>query len=187
MTDILLQFHIVPEELLSLVSRFIKQDGAGLLKVSYPPFQAAEVVPATMAEELRDAAVCSVALTDGRPTLPASGMLGLLASNPGALVIDIGRVTSKGLTESALSARTDNVRLLARWRRIANELRKITRTGVTAVNPDTGATAPARNHRFSVGAKALEQQGVPMIALGNGVLLRFDTDTDRLGSTSNKQ
>jgi hypothetical protein len=143
--------------------------------VKFPPFEACQVDREAIETAFTDDSVERIFLTLRPPVLPAIGMNDFLSRNPDALILDIGRQSESGLKESWLSARTDNKEAISTWRRLAKKLRAMTRTGVTAVNPKTGATARLKDHRFSEGAKLLESEGFPMLPVAGSARLRFES------------
>lgn len=165
MPAIELEFHALPEEVLPLVVAFVDDASAYVAAIHFPPYRAFAVDRASLEETFLDPSVRDLAFTTSVPSLPLVGTKQFLDQNPGALSLDIGRRDEGGLRESWLTARTDDQADLAVWRKLAARVRKITRTGATVVNPATGATARARNHRFSVGAKALARDGIPMLTI----------------------
>ena|SRR5215469_15463485 len=169
MAGISIQFHAIPAEILPVVRSFVEQVKAHIVSVRFPPFSAVEVEPKQL-EELFDDASVNFMLTLQPPVLPASNILEFIDHNPGALTLDVGRRSAKGLEESWLSVRTQDMDAVAVWRKLAKLLRSMTKAGATAVNPTTGATGVIRDHRFSPGAEALERQGVPMLVPGKSLL-----------------
>jgi hypothetical protein len=178
MADILIQFHALPAELFDLVKQSVARFQLTLVGIKYWPFEALEVDPEELSTELgRDGVLYDrLVFMLGKPSLPASGNMDFADHNPDNLALDIGRPTGRGLDESALAARTSNRRALSVWREIAKDLKRITEEGAVAVNPETGATAPMRRHRFTRGALELQARGVPILPLG-GCLLRLGDDT----------
>jgi hypothetical protein len=174
MTDILIQFHALAEEMLDVTRAFARDEGVHVSAMRFPPPTAQSVGPFELEKTFEDMSVSGVAFTIDPPRLPAAGSYDFLKHNPDALLLEIGRLESGGLRESALSARTENTVALAKWRILAKRLRKILRAGATAVNPDSGATARLRNHRFSSGAKSMQQRGTPMLPAAGGALIMFD-------------
>lgn len=179
MSDISIQFHALPEELLPLVEQSVREHRLHVVKMRFFPFEAVEVSPEQLSSVFADSAVGRIALTVTPPDLPANNEMRFLDQNVGALVLDVGRQEKKGLGESWLAARTDDEELLSIWRSIAKRLKAMTKAGAVAVNPATGAEAPVRNHRYTEGAKALETKGVPILPVGGKNRLR-------LGSPSKK-
>jgi hypothetical protein len=173
MTDILIQFHALPEELRPLIHWSMEELGVHITAFRFWPFQAVEVRLDTLDAPLLDPSIRELALTLEAPTLSIANMNAFLDLHPAALRLDIGRRSEKGLAESCLSCRTWDARSLEVWKKIARKLRGITKAGAIATNPDTGATARSRNHRYTVGAKALDDAGVPIMPVAGGNVLHF--------------
>jgi hypothetical protein len=173
MTDLSTQFHAVLDELMALVSTFVHENSIYITAIRFPPFRAFQVDKANVESLFLDNSIERIALTLRPPTLPASGMNDFLDHNGDALILDIGRQSDAGLKESWLTARTNDANALRTWRTLAKRLRAMTKTGVVAVNPQTGATTRLREHRFSEGAKSLEAAGVPMLPVAGSARLRF--------------
>lgn len=142
--------------------------------MKYFPFAVEEVTaeemgrisdPGSLYEEL--------GLTLKQPTLPAKDNVDFYVNNPARLRITLARKAPEGLRQIGLSARTDDADALAIWKKIARRLKDMTRTGVVVLNPDTGATVPARTFRYTAGAKAMASTGVPMLPLAGGNLVIF--------------
>jgi hypothetical protein len=174
MADILIQFHALPEELVALAQACIRDLALHGVAMRYFPFAAAEISNQQLPALFAEGAWRRLALTTTPPSLPAASALKFEDQNPDCLIIDIGRRTSRGLEESSISARTSDERAFGAWRQVAKRLKAITQAGAVAVNPDTGATAKVRNHRFTKGAKALENEGVAILPLAGGCVLRLN-------------
>jgi hypothetical protein len=174
MTDLSTQFHALPDEFMALVSPFVHENGIHVTAIKFPPFEAYQVDKATISSLFHDNSVKRLFLTLHPPILPASGMNDFLARNGDALILDIGRQSKAGLKESCLAARTNDLDALKTWRKLASKLKAITKAGAIAVNPTTGATSRDRNHRFTAGAKALDDQGVPMLPVAGSAVLHFE-------------
>jgi len=173
MADITLQFHALPEELLPLFRAFVEAEQWHSSAIVMQPFAARSLSVEDLAEAFADPRVWRVLATFAPPDLAATTMNNFLDRNPDALQLELGRKTATGLQESWLTGRTDNPERLAAFKRMRRKVEKMTRTGVTAVNPDTNASAPAKTRRFSEGAKALEQQGVPMYPIAGKSRYKF--------------
>jgi hypothetical protein len=173
MADISIQFHATLDEIVPLLRSFVDETDVSLCAIKYSPFQAIPMEKPDLEAILQRSDVPQVAFTLARPFLPANGMMHFLDQNPAALLLDVGRKVEAGLQESCLSARTSDKTTLAVWRRLSRRVIAATRTGVIAVNPKTGETAPLRSHRFSNGAKALERAGVPILPVAGTARLRF--------------
>ncbi len=174
MSDISIQFHATPDELLLLVQDFVQDARIFVSAIKYEPFKVIPVENQALVLVLHQTDVERLAFTIKRPVLRGNGMMGFLDRNPSALLLDIGRRVDAGLQESGITARTSDKAVLGIWRKLSRRIIAATRTGVTAVNPQTGATAPVRSHRFSDGAKALERAGVPMLPVAGTARLRFE-------------
>jgi hypothetical protein len=175
MADILIQFHALPEEVAQLIKQCVLDFDLCVAAIKWFPFEV-ENVDATRLDE-----VLSPASPYSEMALSTSGPLSLSSKwgefwdrNPDKMRITIGKRSPRGLEESSMSARTSDERALGIWRQVAKRLKAITQAGAIAVNPDTGATAKVRNHRFTKGAKALESEGVPILPVAGGCVLRLD-------------
>jgi hypothetical protein len=174
MADLSIQFHALPDEIIPLVCSFLDEVQACVSAIKYRPFLVTAVDRAKLSTVLGNVKVDRVAFTLASPALPARGMLEFLDRNPDALVLDVGKVLDIGLQESWLTARTHDAATLSAWRKLSKRVLAATATGAIAVNPQTGATAPARGHRFSTGAKAMDRAGVPMLPAAGTARFRFN-------------
>lgn len=93
----------------------------------------------------------------------------------GALMLEIGPLTTEGLKESWLTsmAAGDTEKL---WRRVVKLMKDQTEAGAYAVNPRTGARGFVRNHRFSKAAKELAASGVAMLPVAGSAIYQFDDE-----------
>ncbi len=173
MADISMQFHATEDELVPLVREFVGETGVSVCAIKCRPFEVTAVKQEVLEAVLKSPDVPRVAFTITHPELGAKGMMQFLDQNPGALLLDIGKETDAGLQESGLTARTDDQATLVIWRKLSKRVMAATRTGVTAVNPQTGATAALKGHRFSEGAKLRERAGVQMLPVAGTTRLRF--------------
>lgn len=173
MSDMSLQFHATPEELLPLVRAYLVEVGDQVSALRYHPFRAALIDRAELDSVFDDPSVRRIVMTAYAPELAVAGRMEFLDRNPSALQLDVGRNSPAGLDESWLTGRTEDKERLKTWKKLLSKIRAITRTGVVAFNPDTGATAVVKGHRFSEGAKALERQGVPILTAARKPGLMF--------------
>ncbi len=172
MADISIQFHALPEELLSFVRGFVADFGLSVVALRYRPFDAHEPSESRLndcfsVESLHKRLHFAL----GKFTLPAANELDFGDKNPGSLRLDVGTLCEGGLAESWLSSRTEDPESIAVWKKIAKRLRSLTEQGATAVNLKTGAMGPAKGHRFTDGAKRLEATGVPMLTI-TGIVMK---------------
>jgi hypothetical protein len=174
MSDLSIQFHALPGEIAAVLLPFVAQSGARLTLLRTAPFESFRVEPSMLESALQDVSVNRVVLTLTDPVLTQAGPNDFFERNASALVWEIGRRNDQGLQESWLWARTDDKHVLQIWRSFAKQLRAVTRKGVIAVNPKTGATGRLKEHRFTDGAKSLEREGVPMLPAAGTSRLRFE-------------
>jgi hypothetical protein len=173
MADISIQFHAVPEELLQFVEQCVIEFNLHVVAMRFFPFEAIKLAGGHLEESFADASPYKrLAFTLSEPVLPVANELDFAAKNPDALRLDIGSRGKTELKESWLSARTENSEAIAVWKKIAKRLKDLTEKGALAVNPKTGDSGPARWHRFTPAAKALESSGVRMLAI-TGIVMRL--------------
>jgi hypothetical protein len=173
MADLSIQFHALPEEILPLLASLAEESQAFIMALTFSPFCVERAEPSMLASLLESPRIDRIAFTCGAPVLAVRGMNDFLDKNSDVLLVDIGRLGDSGLRESWVTARTADSASMRRWRHFARRIRAITRTGVAAVNAQTGAMANLREHRFSAGAKELERSGVPMLPAAGTSRLKF--------------
>ncbi len=168
-----IQFHALPGELASFVEQCMGEMRLNLIAVTFPPWTARVAALKEISEVLRSGGCIEMILCEEAPLLPIATQTELFKKHPRALTIVIGQQNAEGLRQSVLSCGTDGPPISAVWKRIANKLRAATKAGALAVNPDTGAVSRTRNFRFTPGAKALCDQGVPILPLAGGTFLKL--------------
>ena len=173
MPDISIQFHGTIEEAVSLLDKFAKSTAFYATAVRFPPFSAETVKHELLANVVGERNVQTLVLTLQPAALPAATMGVLLDNNPGALLLDLGRLTKAGLEESCLAARALTPKQAEAWRPLVRSLKAHTKAGAVAHNPDTGASVHLRAHRYTEGAMRLNNSGVRMVAAGGGNSLTF--------------
>ena len=175
MADISIQFHALPEELFFFVEEVIRDFRVNLVAMQLRPFKLKEVSATNIQNFFaKEPTFRRLAFLVGEPVLPSVHELDFANKNPDHLRLDVGMKTDRGLCQSWLSARTENHDAMAVWKKIAAHIKKTTKQGVTAVNPKTGATSNMKSFRYTAEAKALAEQGVPMLPIAGASLLRFD-------------
>ena len=179
MADISIQFHALLEEQRNFVKQCVSDYGLHVVAIMYFPYEAVEMDSPALPEVFSDASpVREVAFTLGHPNLPAKGNMEFWEKNPDVLRLQIGSKSEKGVEESHLSARTENATTFAVWKKIAKRLKSMTEKGALAVNRKTGDTGPARGHRYTAGAKALEASGVLMLDIRGVIILKLGQTVD---------
>lgn len=169
----MMQFHATMDELLEFVHGCVADYELRIAGIKEHPFRAFPVVPSDLDSVFRDETVSRLALALTPLFVQAETFLKFSDRNPDAFILDIGRLVDGGLKESCLSARTSRGDELATWRKVANRLRKISRTGAVAVNPKTGASVHVNDHRFTEGALTLQRNGVVMLPVAGTATYTF--------------
>ncbi|HEU5070309.1 MAG TPA: hypothetical protein VFV96_07840 [Verrucomicrobiae bacterium] len=174
MSSISIQFHATPDELAEFVNKISFGFDIHVIGMSFPPFQAVELFGKHIEEAIRNGTFWRIAFTEFAPNLPVETQKEFGEKNPKSLYLDVGRLTANGLGESWLACRTIDVQIPVAWKRVQAELRSITKSGATAMHPD-GASIRVRNHRFTPGAKLLNDNGVPMLPIAGTTMLKLGT------------
>ncbi len=175
MADISIEFHATEQELAEWLVQWCSVGDITLVAMTFEPFSVKEVKLSEILAVLRDHDVRRLCLFASEPTLDVHSKVEFERANDDELVLDVGRVSEEGLGESWLACRSDNTDALAKWRHIAKDLKAKTRAGVTAINRQNGVSAFYKSHRFSQGAKELEDAGTPMLPIQgpNGPVIRL--------------
>jgi hypothetical protein len=164
MPNISIQFYATPMEILSLVKEAIVNFKLHAVAMRFRPFEAREVDPAELDSYFSDSSEFRRwAFTVDTPYLHVEHELDHNDKNPDHLRLQVGKLNTSGLEESWLSCRTDNEPSYCIWKMIAKKLKKMTLSGVTATNRLTGESGEYKSVRYTIGAKALEHQGVIML------------------------
>jgi hypothetical protein len=173
MADIIIQFHATTDEIEGLVMHVVRTESLFVTARWHWPFRAILISESAVSEVLRDPTMDDLVFTTQQPALSGKTSLKFLDDNPGALLLDIGRLTKDGLKESCLSCKSAKEQDVVIWRRVASQLRKKTMAGVTGFDPVSGASSFYRAHRYTEGAKELSTQGIRIRSLGNRIELRL--------------
>jgi hypothetical protein len=167
------QFHALPEELVQFVREQVAEFGLRVATVRHFPYRMEELDTKDLLEAFADPTVYSLVLAVPPLVAPVNDLNDLLQKNPGALLLDIGRRTENGLRESWIRARASAPDVVKVWKKIFSRFKRVTRAGATAINPATGATSRARDHRYTEGAMALNREGVAMLPMAGTAILRL--------------
>ena len=166
MPDISIQFHALPEELLSFLRQIVSEFNLHVVALRFRPFSASEIPVGQFDHLFSDQSTSKrFHFSQDKPVLSVADELEFSDKNPDSLRLDVGSRGEEGLRESWLSARTENATALATWKKIAKQLKGMTVQGATAVNPNTGASGSVKGHRFTEGAKRLEAIGFPLLSI----------------------
>jgi hypothetical protein len=174
MPDISIQFHAIPDEMRDFAEEIVHDFSLHMVAMKFFPFEAVEVKPNDIARVFSDESPYrEFMFTVTDPVVEGTGNMKILDENPGALRLTIERKTKEGLGQSGLDVRTDDPALLPIWRAVARRLKGMTKAGVTIVNPITGDRGWYRTFRYSSGAKAWADSGIPILGLGGFHRLDF--------------
>lgn len=155
------------------MEEWVREMKLHVIAINFPPFQATEISAASLSEETLNNFKRFVVTLD-KPNLDGvTKGSQVYEKNPRSLTLDVGKQTAKGLSESYLAYATDDATAKKHWKRIASDLKKFTKTGAIAFDPESGAKSLLRNHRYSEGAKRLSDAGVPILPIAGGSLLRL--------------
>lgn len=170
MSDISIQFHALPEELIPLLEQWVADYALHVVALQSKPFIAFETQQGAL-REVFDSGVVRLAFTLVAPDLSAKTSNEFADKNTNKMLVEVGRLSSSGLGESWLTSRATDKAASSTWQKIARKLRAVTKQGVRAINPKTGESALLKHHRYTGGAKALDEQGVVILpAAGTSVL-----------------
>lgn len=165
MASISIQFHAVPEELVAYVDGFVEEFGLFVVGIRFFPFEMLELTQMDLPNViLSDATVKELAFSIGIPPISATNALGFSQSNPNCSYMDIGRISEVGLEQSCFSATAVDRSVLDVWKKLARRLRALTKTGVCAVNLNTGESVSIKSFRYSKGAIEAEASGISILS-----------------------
>jgi hypothetical protein len=167
MSNITLQFHADPDELLhTLLPAWIKGHSLSIATERFTPIYHVELVNPALIPALPKGGVDQVALCRGPINTAVRSSMEFLKANPDCLWVTLGRLDDEGLRESVLGAFASDQDGLKTWRHIRRRATASLRKGAEVVNPVSGARGEVPNHYYSDGALALAKRGVSMLAFG---------------------
>lgn len=172
MPDIQVKFHALPTELLALVHMAVDELGLHVIGVAFPPYRARELARDEIDDAIVNGPYHRFLLTEFPLPEPVDSQDELGEHVPEGLYLDVGRLRSDGLGQSWLAVRTSSAPMDPKWKKIAKALREMTKAGALAVAPD-GTSSPSRNHRYTAGAKELNDRGVSMRPEGGNVVMKL--------------
>lgn len=165
-----IQFHAFPEELSDIFGDIIAEQSLHLTGTAFPPFHIVVQTRGSLSSVIAHEDVERVVVTETPVDSSATSMNKLLEQYPGALLLNVGRLTERGLSESRIST----VDTTGRWKGFADRLRKRTRAGATATTPGTTFVSRNRAHRYTQLAQESNAKGVIMIPVAGMAILKFD-------------
>jgi hypothetical protein len=158
MPSLSVQFHALPDELADFVRDALLVHGIHGIAVEHHPFAVHTFGLTDIDLVVNSPTVRQIVFTEFPPNCDAPSNLALLDCNPGALVLNLGRMTPRGLEECQLGSMDAS----PAWRRAAAVLKKRTSAGVVVVHDETRAESVSRSHRVSPGAAQLAARGVAL-------------------------
>lgn len=175
MTPFSTQFHADPTEVADAVESWMKSHAITACAVRSPPFRATNLRIEEVQRAVGDPSIDFLAFMERLPVLEASTQGEFLDRNPGALLLDVGRMTTTGLRESCLST----MEATPVWKRINQDLKRRTMSGATALNESTGATSYIKTHRYARSALALFEAGVRMLPTAGSAVYQFSLEAQK--------
>lgn len=176
MNSVLIQFHSTVEELVEFVQSVSSDFGLVIVLMTLKPFRVEEVSGELDLLKIQEALINTdvrLVLLSESASMGASNSDEFLKKNSGSIEFDVGRSTDNSLNESALSFMSDDEAAYSIAKKIATRLKKITKAGVIAVNPDSGAEAKIRTHRYTKGAKLKYDEGFKILPVAGKSLLKL--------------
>jgi len=173
MPNISIQFHATPAELRCLIQEAIGEFKLSVAAMTFWPYRVSVVGAEEIGRLLSGSKAVSLYFTLATALLKGKDQLEFKDANPDALFLRVGRYENGELHESWLTTKSNDPKAFDVWQDVARKLKKIASTGTVAINPDDGASAPARDHRFTAQAKLLDQQGIIMRPVAGRAILHF--------------
>jgi len=167
------QFHALPSETLELVSDLLSDEAVFVVGIWSGRDEPVLLSRPFQPEKLATANTLLFTLEE--PVLAGKTRYAVLSANPDALTLDLGHLTPDSLAESWISTGASDGATFKRWQKTVRQLRRGTMTGAVAYSPETGAEAPMRAHRFTVGAQKLHADGRSKRPVAGTVLIRLPT------------
>jgi hypothetical protein len=158
MASLSIQFFATTDELAAFATRVLESGEVHAAAIVYQPYKASRITRHEAAANVHNERVRRLIFTEQPVDCSVSGNNQLLDQHEGALVLDIGRISPRGVIESRLSTTHGTTR----WRKVAADLKRTTAAGMVGTNEQNGATAKYRAHRYTPGAAAIEQSGTAL-------------------------
>lgn len=172
-----LQFHAMPFEIGDLVAGLIEDNDLFMVDIiGNPPHFYERLSPRVELVDSSDRKALIFSISP--PIISAKSIYDFKMSNPNALTLTIGSLTSIGLEESWLSSTTNDPVVLRRWRMASKMVRANMLSGSYAIDPATGKSVILKWHRFTKAAQQAFLQGVKILpAGGNSLIMLPSPDT----------
>jgi hypothetical protein len=176
---LMIQFHADVRELLCVINDVYESSRCSICIVKSSPFSLEILnggfsLDSERAIENARTTGLTVVLSIRPYATQANTFWEFMRENDGCVVFDVGRLTSKGLEESAVSFMSEDAPAIDFAKQIQSKIKAITKAGVIAVNPDSGAESRLRNHRYTEEAKSLYKCGVRLLPVAGNAILRLE-------------
>ncbi len=168
MRKMIIQFHATYEELVNYLNAVSHEFDLTMTAMMHFPFDLKNIESILSMDDISlDRSTCII-LTKGKPNMDASLAGKFYDVNDGAITLQIGKLTDKGLKESALNFMSNDDSKIALAKKVFYKLKKITKVGGISVNSINGMKSDKTSwHRYTIGAKKLHDEGIKILSSGN--------------------
>lgn len=173
MKKMMMQFHATLEEIVEYVNSASSNLNLVTTMMILRPFVLKVIDGELSIDDLEFDGDIRIIFTKEKPNMNASSPNNFYDLNLGVVGLHIGRLTDRGLKESDLAFMSDDKEKIEIATKLAARLKKITKAGAIAVNPDNGAEANARSHRYTEGAKAMYADGVKILPVAGNCFFKL--------------
>ncbi|WP_405525496.1 hypothetical protein OG426_22860 [Streptomyces canus] len=172
-----LQFHGGRREIYAMAWEWARELGMPLAEERFAPTYQVKLVGG--GQESGATPECGddvrrISLNPPPVDLNAASSLEYAKKNPDSLFITLGGQSDAILRESVLSAMTDEVTLVAAWKKLRERARKSMLKGAWAENTMSGARSRAANHYYTAEAKSLADAGVTLMGGTDWIKYQLD-------------
>jgi hypothetical protein len=173
--DLTTQFHATADEIADFLVSEASEHGLTLAAVHFPPYRPEVVASKRLPEVLAENDVIGIVASHAILDLSGRDQLAFIDNNPESLHVQVGKLTGDGLIESRMTVRTSTPALVALWKALFRDFKKITRAGA-AIRDAEGVLHRYRDQRHSKAARELAAAGVPMLSLTRKHRFIFDPE-----------
>ena len=177
MKSIGIQFHATSEEIAQIITNAIDKFSLFFEGVIINPFSIKKIILKDMINifhEIEPELHLKIYLSLNPINTNCKDESEFIKNNFSLISFEIGRQLNGFLEESFFSTIPKDEHTLRTAELIAKDIKKKTKAGVTAINPNTGAKAYIRTNRYTQGAVDLAKQGVKMIAWVGNSFFEFE-------------
>lgn len=173
MKKINIQFYALPDELIELVQKWRKDfDNLRLVAMKlFPETETWEVKSHDERISIKFDRDITIFLGLKSPSLDVKNKYDFMQKNPDFISLDLGRITPSGLEESWFAGKTTDAELLSTWKKLAQYVKAITKSGLWAVNTEIEGKRFLRNFRYTDAAAKFSQEGGKLLTDGSFVYL----------------